>query len=69
MQIVCATSIWCAITYYKNNEEGLGIVFGILALLFNPIFPIYLERSGWSIIDIIGSGVFIFSFSKDLPSD
>jgi len=28
----------------ENEKTGLALVFGLILLLFNPIFPIYLER-------------------------
>jgi len=63
--VVCATSVWCTIRYYIDSEEGLAVMFGILALLFNPISPIYLDRGLWTFFDLGAAGIFAYSFKKD----
>ena len=42
---------------YENEKVGIAIIFAIICLLFNPIFPIYLDKSMWIPIDIL-VGVF-----------
>jgi Family of unknown function (DUF6804) len=34
-------------------------IFGILAALFNPLVPIYLQRATWQIIDSAAIGVIV----------
>ncbi len=34
---------------------------GFIALLFNPIMPIYLDKMLWSLIDLIVAVIFIVS--------
>lgn len=50
---------------YKKQRTGWAWVFGIMAVLFNPIFPFYLSKDTWQLIDI-GSAIlfFISMFSK-----
>jgi len=53
----------------KEYKEGLSswlLFFGGLAILFNPIFPIYLnQKSFWMPIDIVAAILFIsYSFKK-----
>lgn len=38
--------------YYAAEKEELAITFGILALLFQPLMKISLEREGWNMVDI-----------------
>jgi len=38
---------------YENKNVGIAILFAIICLLFNPILPIYLDKSMWIPIDII----------------
>jgi hypothetical protein len=49
--------------YHHARRSGLGwwvLVFGALALLFNPIWPVYLgDRSLWAPINILGGAVFL----------
>lgn len=58
--IVCATAIYTIYVEYKNEEEinTWLWMFGIIALLFNPIFPFYLGKSTWQIVDI-GTAIFL----------
>ncbi|WP_276772760.1 DUF6804 family protein [Porphyromonas endodontalis] len=39
--------------YYDREQNGLGIVFVVLALLFQPILKINLGRELWHMIDVI----------------
>ena len=39
--------------YYENKQEGWAIVFGALALLFQPFVKIALGRLVWNVIDVV----------------
>ncbi len=44
---------------YKNGSNFWTISFGIIAILFNPIIPIYLlDKTYWIPIDILASIIF-----------
>ena len=51
-----AFAIYAYVYYEKKNNE-LAIAFLSLAILFQPLLPIYLGRILWNIIDV---GVAIF---------
>ena len=55
-----AVSAAGAIAAFSLQKEGnfLWVVFGAIALLFNPIIPIYLDREIWFFIDLIVAGCF-----------
>jgi hypothetical protein len=36
-----------------------------MVLLWNPIFPFYMDKTAWIICDLIGAGVLFFSSSKE----
>ncbi len=57
--IVCLFS--CAIAYdaFSRNDALTKIVFVCIAILFNPILPIHLQRDDWEGIDLITAGVFV----------
>jgi hypothetical protein len=42
---------------YKHGENAWTWIFGIIAVLFNPIAPIYLHRKLWTVIDIIVAAI------------
>ena len=53
--VVCLVSSFSCYWSYKSDEKiGIATVtFGALALLFNPIIPVYLhDKEIWTVIDI-----------------
>lgn len=51
---------------YNKLKMGWAWVFGIIALLFNPIFPFYLQKETWQFIDVVVAVIFSVSiFSKN----
>jgi len=59
--IICGISIFNAVGFSKSKLTGWVFVFGALAFLFNPIFPVYLNKSSWVGIDLISAVVFFLS--------
>lgn len=47
---VCAFGIYCAVEWKKT---GWAWVFGVLAILFNPLVPIALGRQIWKWVDVV----------------
>lgn len=56
--ITCAVSCYGAYLFYKLDVIYIVIPLGVTAILFNPLIPIYLNRSTWHVIDVI-SGCFL----------
>ena len=59
--VICAASIYVAYGFYKSKVIGWAFIFGAVAFIFNPIFPIYLNKSSWVGIDFISSILFFMS--------
>ena len=58
--VVCLVSIQSCYWSYKIDEKiGVATVtFAILAILFNPIIPVYLQDKGvWTVIDIVAAAL------------
>lgn len=57
-----------AILAYQANQQGRQtemIIFGALALLFQPFFKISLGRQMWNIVDVlVGIGLLISIFTQ-----
>ena len=47
--------------YYESKLTSWVFIFGALAFLFNPLFPIFMDKSVWVGIDLISAIVFFFS--------
>jgi hypothetical protein len=53
----------------QQNKQTEMIIYGALALLFQPFFKIALGRELWNIVDVIvGVGLIISVFSKSKKS-
>jgi hypothetical protein len=59
--IISAVSVYVAYGFYKSKLAGWILVFGCIAFIFNPLFPIYLSKSSWVGIDFISSILFFIS--------
>jgi len=59
--IICITSILIAFQAFKKNIDWAKVVFIIIAIIFNPLAPIYLSRNIWMPIDIIAAILFVFA--------
>ena len=56
--IVAGSALIFAYGFYKSNITHWALVFGSVAFLFNPIFPVYLDKQTWVIIDLITAMLF-----------
>ena len=58
--VVFATTTYVAWMAYEEQKEKWVWIFGFVAVLFNPFFPVHLTREIWFVIDLI-SGVFLLA--------
>lgn len=60
--VICIVSAYLAYKIYKDNKESLWVwAFGFIAILFNPIIIIHLQREQWWVIDLIAGIFFVLS--------
>lgn len=73
--VVCLSSGVIAYGSYSIEEKiNFGTaLFGVIALLFNPIFPVYLQdKELWTTIDILSTIAFVWAgiyVNKKLKED
>jgi len=51
-----------AYQYYVRHKSIAATVFGVLALLFQPIYKITLGRATWNVIDVVVAALLIGLF-------
>ncbi|MFC1617557.1 DUF6804 family protein [Candidatus Margulisiibacteriota bacterium] len=51
-------SLYLAYLCYQRNNKIWIAIFSVIAILFNPIAPIYLKKESWAVIDIIVAIIF-----------
>jgi hypothetical protein len=61
---ICGLTSYCAYKAYEKHNISWAWIFGVIAVLFNPIAPIYLNREMWSMIDVATAVILIVSLSK-----
>jgi hypothetical protein len=52
--------VWAAIACYQKQHTTLPWLFGLIAILFNPLIPVHLPKELWLIIDI-SMGILLLS--------
>ena len=58
--VVCIGAIAVIVSEYDSKLTYWVIVFGLVAILFNPLFPVYFRsKTAWIPIDIIAGILFI----------
>jgi hypothetical protein len=57
--VCCAVFAYSAVTSFQMKRMLWLRIFGVLAVLFNPIFPLGLNRNSWIVADWLSIGVMI----------
>lgn len=60
--VVAASAVLIVIHSYQNQQVFWVSVFVLVAILFNPIAPIHLNKETWVILDALTALLFIVSF-------
>jgi hypothetical protein len=55
--VVCGSAAFIAVAGWESARLW-SVPFGLLAILFNPIFPIYLHRGTWFFFDVGAAAIF-----------
>lgn len=63
MMVACGL---LAYSYYQREKMVAAGVFGVLALLFQPIYKIALGRTVWNIVDVVVAVFFIVLFFMEM---
>ena len=59
--IVTVTSALNAYTAYKSKDTTWLWIMGIIAVFFNPIAPVYMQKESWITADLIAA-VLMFTY-------
>lgn len=57
--VSCAGFIYLAVQEFKAGNQITGVLSVAGAILFNPIFKIYLRRGTWNTLDVIIAAILI----------
>ena len=59
--VTSGVSVYCLILAIPSKRTGWSVTFGSMALLFNPVIPVHLDRGTWSLIDLAAAAVIVTS--------
>lgn len=59
--VVCGIAIYNVYIYKEKGGAVWMWIFGVVAVVFNPLFPFLFTKSIWQNLDIIGAAIFVFS--------
>jgi hypothetical protein len=64
--VVTLSSAFIIYDNYKkiNNVNATIVIFSIILIVFNPIFPIRLNRELWLPIDLITAAIYFYYYIK-----
>lgn len=65
--VVTGEAIYLLNGYYYDKKIFETWVFALIALLFNPLFPVSLHREVWQAMDIVASIMFLISVFMKPP--
>lgn len=61
--VACGVFAFAAYVAASRKRTVLPWVFGVLALLFNPLIKVHLPKEVWAVVDI-AAGIFLLATSK-----
>ena len=64
--VVTISAVIVVVNSLKNKVgiNNISIIFGLIAILYNPLIPIHLSREIWMPINFITSGIYFFYLYK-----
>lgn len=59
--VICGVAAWIAVVGFQEGPaiNVWSIALALIAVLFNPIVPVYFDRSTWFYVDLGAAGVFV----------
>ena len=57
--VVCGAAVWTVLVAYPAKKLWIVWLFAAIAIVFNPIIPIHLDRNIWAVIDVVTALLFI----------
>lgn len=62
--VVAIVAVYNAYLAYESKNNTWVVIMGAIAVLFNPIAPIFLQKETWVILDLVASLLMFVSISK-----
>lgn len=56
--VVCAAAVYVAWWGWSTKRPWMAWVWAVIAVTFNPVFPIHLTRQIWQVLNVAGAILF-----------
>lgn len=72
--IACGMFVWGAVVLYQKQSPVMPWVFAVMAVVFNPVIKVVLEKDLWMIVDaaaailLIATAKALATVDRDQPS-
>ena len=63
--VVTGSAAFAAFYFFEKDNSQSGIILVLIALLFNPLIPIHLDKDIWMPIDI-GVAIYMYLVSRKI---
>ncbi|WP_354552104.1 DUF6804 family protein [Rhodanobacter soli] len=50
--LVCASCAWLSLASFRSEREEWAWCWGVIAGIYNPIFPVHATREIWSFVNV-----------------
>ena len=68
--VVCGCALYFAYNLYQIKDTTFVWIFGFIAILYNPIIPVYLyKKELWMVVNIITAGIFFIKKDLEIKDD
>ena len=58
---VCSVALYGAFRAFGADQKVWTWIFGVIAILFNPFAPVYLNRATWAVLDLAAGMIIVLS--------
>jgi hypothetical protein len=67
--VVCGTTVYLSLLALENAKIGWWAGFGLIALVFNPLIPLRLDRNLWRVVNLLVAIFLIISIFAFKPEN
>ena len=57
--IVCAAAVYLCWSSWGSTIRPMHVALIVLAVVFNPVLPLWMGRGQWMLIDLVAIGIFV----------
>lgn len=66
--VACGVFAFAAFVAFERKNKTLPWIYGLLALVYNPIIKIFLPKEIWALVDV-AAGILLLSTAKTVKTN